>query len=212
MTEITVFTTIDDYVAFLSRFPIMAGEAFCLGYVPSCFFPKDSVLRFFTRHERACNPLVVADSLWEYGRHQISHLTQRRARMCMELRPIRRLCSAGQVHDATPEFEVGFAERTYVLRKIKALLQRGSLFIFDQPVPFTFRLHPPDGVLLDVTKNIAEQKIQGVYLRDHKTFESFTSEFNRLIALAGPQESKNPIRSTIDDAIAALSAGERYDW
>lgn len=210
MTE--VFSTMEEYVDFMTQLPMTVGEAFCLSFLPSAFFPKDAVQLFFQRNEPIKHSNQTTAKLWEHGKRLLRALESGNARMCIETQALVCLCAFGQVHEATPEYEISFAIRVHVLRQMKRASRRGAVSLIPGPIPYTFRLHPPSGVLIDVTRNVAEQNVQGIWINEPKVFEVFKLEFERLEKTSLATGRNPALLSTIDVAIAELSHGQAYYW
>jgi hypothetical protein len=205
---ITVFSSIDDYVAALNGLPINDGEAYCVSYVPSCFFPKDSMRRFFHRYERAKNAEKVARALSDHNRRLIRALKNKTAKLCIESRAIITFCGSGVVHEATPAYELGFSERLHVLNEMKSTILSHGIFITSEYIPYVFRLHPPDVVLIGVIRYVSEQKIHGLFIQDQLVYGLFQAEFDRL-CLSAQEKS---LESHVNEAIEAFANGENYIW
>lgn len=79
-------------------------------------------------------------------------------------------------------------------------------------MPFIFRLHPPNGILIDVMVNQNQQLIQGIWIEDNNVYGSFQKELYRLITNT-PLDGKSPLlNSKFIDAINQLESGYSYSW
>jgi hypothetical protein len=106
--------------------------------------------------------------------------------------------------------EVSFGVRREVLQALLADARAGRLFALGSPLPYVFRLHPPDGILLDVQVNTSDQLIQGIWLCDRKAYLSFEDEFRRL-SMATAVEQIELVRQ-LAGAVAATKQGMNYTW
>lgn len=209
---IRVFGTMDEYVEFLTKLPIENGEAFCLSFLPSALFPKDLVHIFFERIEPSANPNNIASQLWFYGKQVMRAVEKGKVKFCIDVKALNNLCTKGQVHEASPKYEVSFAVRVQVLRNLRRMARSNGISITRGPIPYVFRLHPPSGILLDVKDNVIEQRVQGLWIEDNKAFKAFENEFLRLANAAPPSGQGSDLVSELDNAIGHLSLGDPYHW
>lgn len=209
---VKAFESTEDYVDFLTKLPILEGEAFCLSFLPSSLFPKDSVQIFFERVEITNKPNSISSQLWDYGKRFMRAVESGQAELCVDKMALGNLCEKGIVHEASPNFEVSFAVRVQVLKNLLKMIKANKVFVIEGPVPYVFRLHSPSGVLLDVTKNTAEQRIQGLWIEDIEVFKAFQKEFTRLKSTATSYGQGTALQAQITQAISCLKNGDQYHW
>lgn len=207
---ISVFTSMDSYVDFLTTLPIVPGEIFCTSFLPSAFFPKDAVKLYFEQEGSVDNPTAISEHLWNYGKRVIQALENEVAILCIEQKALTNLCLDGTVHVSSPQYELGFATRIHVLRQIKRAALKNTVFLTTQPLAFTCRIHPPNGLLLDVNTNVVYQKVQGIWLEDITTYEAFKLESKRLIQSS--IDSGRGLLDKLDEAINTLSQAAPFVW
>jgi len=205
---IQVFSTMADYVNFMSGLPFLPGESLSTSYIPSAFFPKDSIAYYFEHREVTSEAHEIVEKLWQHGKALLKALQVGKASLCIEGSALDALCSAGRVHEATPGFEVAFAARVHVLERLWKVYERGRLAFSQTPTPFVFRLHPPAGVLIDVTHNIPCQLVQGLWINETSVFQAFALEFERLKATSSPRL----IGDAFEKAIVSLRSGNPCRW
>lgn len=204
------FETMAEYVDFLTALPIAAGEKLCLNFLPSALFPKDAVHQYFRLIDLVPEHDAVTARLWSYGKLLLRSLHLGHSEMCIELEALRRLCAEGIVHPTSRQFELAYAGRIHVLKAIVKAAQKDALVFVPQPVPFTFRLHPPDGILLDVSQNTSAQRIQGLWITDENVFRSFAQEYERLRSTGDWRGRK--LLAGIAAAIHELDQGRSFCW
>lgn len=207
---IKVFSTNDDYIEFSTNMSISENEMFCLNFIPSAFFPKDQIQIFFQKREPLISPAVATEKLWKYGKKVMRCLQNNQVKIGIENNSLINMCNNGTIHDATPGFEIGYSARVFALEKM--LQASRNIFLVRDPLPFTFRLHSPDEVLIDVKDNKHDQKIQGIWLKDKKAFEDFRCEFDRLENCAITKNNEENFKKEIQSAINSLKNGENYHW
>lgn len=206
------FGSMSDYVDFLTSLPITRGELICTSYIPSAFFPKDAVAYYFERSDATPGARVITEKLWGYGKALMKCLEAGEVSLCLENEALQRLCYQGVVHEVVPRFEVAFAARVHVLKRLKRACAHGRVALATSPSPFVFRLHPPSGVLLDVTHNLASQLVQGLWVDDPSVYEVFSREYERLTQTSAFTPSSNDLSNQIDRAIQSLRDGIPYNW
>jgi hypothetical protein len=177
---VKVFSTMADYVTFLTALPIAEGEVFCLSFMPSSLFPKHAISHYFLDIDPIKEHQVVTSRLWSYGRDVLHHLGRGQAELIIELAALQRLCESGSIHITSPRFEVGYAIRLQALKALRKLAEKDTVSFTTEVMPFTFRLHLPYGVLIDVGPNTNSQAVQGIWIDDEDSFVRFSSEFERL--------------------------------
>ena len=209
---IRVFPSEDKYVEFLTSLPFVPGEVLCSSFLPSCLFPKDSIALYFARTEAPDDPGVVTERLWKYGRQIRRSVVDGMATLCIDASCMRMMCKEGVVHECSPTFTLTYPTRLEVMRSLRALNRRGSVYVTPGPIPFVFRLHPPGGVLIDVLRNVTEQRVQGIWLEDAVAFSHFAEEAKRLTEAAGSRGTGDALSETIDDAIRHFEMAQAYDW
>lgn len=207
---VQVLTSFREYVDLYVSLPIEAGSAYCLSFIPSGFFPKHSISRYFADHEKVGADARVAQQLWNHRGRQLEALRLGRARMCIQWSAIEDICSRGRVHEATPRYEVGFAERIHIFKLMLPFIGGGYVVFVDEPVPYTFRLCPPAGALIDVTRNTAKQTVQGLWIEDGRAFSAFEHEFERLYRPAATDIAIQRSARRVTEAIECFVAGRSW--
>jgi hypothetical protein len=202
----------EEYVGFLTALPIKDGEAYCVNFLPSALFPKHSIHTFFDRVEVGSKPDVLSSNLWSYGKQVMRAVEKGSIRICIEAKAINNFCTRGYVHEASPKFEVGFAVRVQALHNLKRMATANGVMLIHGPIPYVFRLRPPSGVLLDVAHNVAEQRIQGLWIEDDNVYKAFEEEFIRLEKSAPLSGRGEALQSELDKAISHLTIGDPYQW
>ncbi len=205
-----VFNSNPVYISFLTTLPLSTEEKMCLSFFPSAFFPKDQIAYYFESKDPVEDVEKSVESLWQYGRSIMHAFKKGHLELCLEMTALRRLCSAGIVHGATPRYEISFAVRVHVLEQLLKVIN--YVYLVDEPLPYIFRLTSPDSVLMDVKDNINVQLIQGIYLKDTEAYKCFLSEFNRLKETSHYRMSKPNIINELNSAIISLRDGYNYIW
>src|ERR1039457_5662740 len=95
---VRVFSTMAEYVHFLATLPIIRGEAFCLSFMPSAFFPKDAINRYFLAIDPIAEYQFVTSALWSYGKQMMHYLCKQQAELAVEVLALQRLCEGGSEH------------------------------------------------------------------------------------------------------------------
>lgn len=99
---VRVFQTMAEYVAFLASLPIAEGEKVCLPFMPSAFFPKDAVGRYFSAIDPIAEHSQVTEDLWMYGKDLLRSIDKQQVELCIEPAALRTLCEGGGVHPTSP--------------------------------------------------------------------------------------------------------------
>lgn len=189
--------------------PTCIGEKFCTNYLPSPLFPKDTVNLYFEKMDPEEHHNVVTTKLWEHGKHQLQAYLRGQATLCIEARALTRFCFNGIIHEQTPQFEAGYGVRVHVLEYLLRMVKAETLVVTKEFTPYVFKLFPPSGILLDVTRNVARQKVQGIWIDDSEAYQSFLKEFMRLTDESACA-SNSALESRIKSAIDHLIRGEPY--
>ncbi len=208
---IKVFETNEEFVSFMVTLPTHVGEIFCTNYLPSSLFPKDTISLYFERIDPEERHNLITSQLWQHGKHQLQAYLKGQATLCIEIGTLHALCFTGKIHEQLPQFEVSYSVRVYVLEVLSRVVQAQSLIVTREPIPYIFRLCPPSGVLLDVARNVARQKVQGIWIDDLNAYGSFAKEFERLKAEAASINDET-LDAQIKTAIERLKSGESYRW
>lgn len=209
---IRVFSSPEEYIDCLTSLPMNSEEAVCTTFIPSAFFPRDAIQIFFERHAPLTLPSAVTASLWLYGEKLRRSLQDGSCVLCIERAAVSALIADGRVHEASPDFEVGFAARSHALSLMGDFAERGSLFLVREPIPFVFRLHSPASVLIDVTRNTSAQRVQGLLLQDGPTFEAFHSELRRLHEKADREDLGLPLAYELRAVASRVRSGQPHGW
>lgn len=172
------FRSMDEYVRYVTTGKIVPGEVFCLSFIPSAFFPKEVVQYFFERKDAINSYRELASRLSTFGRQVIGALERKEIRIAIEYSALKTFVDTGVVHKAKPNFQATVPTRLHVLEHILAWLD--NIYILSEPAPFTFRLTPPNRVVIDVDSNVTSQTIQGLAFCDLQAFGAFSEEFERL--------------------------------
>ena len=205
---ISVIATYSSYVDTLVAQPIGRGSMGCFSFIPSALFPKDSIKRYFCEHEMGSDTDDLTSKLWKHGRQHLRALKNGAARAVIEIGAVQRMVEKGRVHVGRPEYEIGFAERLHVLKEMRPLIVSGAMRVAYELAPYTFRLYPPNVILLDVTRNTTEQRVQGISIVDQASYDIFEAEFNRLSTQSITPAFMGRTTKYIETAIAGLTHGE----
>lgn len=209
--SITVPQTMDEFIRVLGGLECGIDEVACLPYLPSALFPRDSLAEFFRRGAGAPAPMTAADRLWERGRRSFKALAAGHAKILVEAQALSRLCNDGVIHPSMTSFEVGYATRIHAMLQLARVAKAGSAWVVPGPVAFAFLLSPPDRVLLDVTSNSFEQRVQGVFMRDSEAYGAFDQEAKRLMcdpaALSGAT-----LIMRVEQVVEHLKSGRQGAW
>lgn len=199
-------TSFAEYVALIRDLPFEDGTLLCSSFMPSGLFDKDAISAFVARE---AGPAHVTNMLWEYGKRFRRAMASGALTLLVEDAALQNLCRWGQVHEAAPHFEVGFATRERVLRSLLPFAGKEQVITICEEVPYVFRLQPPDGVLVDVRRNVMRQTVQGLWLTGTQVYAAFAGEGRRL-ASGGTTGSALVERLMI--ATTALAHGRPADW
>lgn len=115
---VKIFITNNEYIDFLTSLSIEDGEVFCTIFLPSSFFPKHSIETFFKHKDRLPDYKKAVSRLWEYGKYVYRAIAKGSATLCVEINSLHAFCESGLVHNAVPNFEVGFPVRVNVLKRL----------------------------------------------------------------------------------------------
>ena len=207
--SIRVFEDQKSYVGCATSLPVVSGTVFCVSYLPVCCFSKDTVATYYGSLNAHEGDQMLVDRLWDYSKRQRRAARTRSLKFVVEANALRRFCDNGVVHSATERTTVTYATRYLALEMMVELTEASSLWITKGPVPYVFRLQPPDVVLLDVQNNVLEQRIQGVLLQDLGAFRSFQAEADRLAQDSHDQVS---VAAELRRAAVDFRAGRQHRW
>jgi hypothetical protein len=200
-----VFSSVLDYVKYISALPIGAGEYFCYSFLPSAFFPKHIIDDYFGNIEALPHHKEIADLLWGCRRRSLRAFREGTLSVVIEHWALQRFIVDGIVHEARPEFQVSFAVRVQVLEEILRSPSCANVIVTREFLPYGYRLHTPDTVVLDVQRNVSSQSIQGLLITDTNVFDAFLAETIRLSRAA--VTGQDAVR-LIEDAIERLGKGQ----
>ena len=206
-----VFQSTDEYVSALTRLPTPPGGVICTTYLPSALFPKSALLTLFTRHQTSPYGNQTADALWDYGKKMRRYLSSGACQLTVEASALATFVNSGQVHAAVPQFEVTHHVRADVLSDLVSLARSTAVTVTPGPIPFVFRLVPPTGVLIDVTNNTVEQRVQGMWLDNDSSFAAFSAEASRLAHMEGAV-SATDLSTRLQESIERLRTGRLPFW
>lgn len=206
------FTTAAQYIEFLKLLPFAEGEVICTSFLPSALFQKDVISVFYQRREALQDARWATQMLWEYGKRLRRAVADGVVHLCIEERAVEQFCRKGIVHDGYPEYEVSFSTRAAVLKTLQKIANSGKVFVVRGPLPYIFRLHRPEGVLLDVTNNTIEQRVQGLWIEEESIVKAFGEEADRLLLSAQSDGSGNGLISKLVWAIEQFESGYPVVW
>jgi len=207
-----VFKTANEYILFLKNLPFNDGEIVCTSFLPSALFQKDIIAFFFKKRVALDDAQSASQMLWDYGKQLRRAVSEGIAHLYIEERAIAQFCEKGIVHDAYPDYEVGFSTRAIVLNTLKNITETGNVAVVKGPLPYIFRLHRPTGVLIDVINNTLEQTIQGIWIEEKGIVDAFFNEAQRLFE-ATPVDGKGEnLVKKLEGAIGELKAGYPVEW
>ncbi len=202
---ITVFQTNSEYIRHIAHRDVVDGEVLCLDFLPSAFFPKDYLDYFFERKEHIEDHKEAAQLLWRSGKQYLKLLRTGRVQLGIELEAISLFLERGVIHRATSGFEATPAIRMSVLETI--LGYYNNLAFIVEPIPFIFRLVPPDEVILDVERNKTEQTIQGLSIKDRSSYDAFAAEYSRLKANGARTIHRDVLHAALLSAKGRIASG-----
>ena len=93
---VKVFSTMTEYVDFLEKLPIQHGEKFLANFIPSAFFPKDSIEIYFERIGNLVEHKDITEKLWNYRKHYLQALESGLSELCVENKAFYNLCVRAQ--------------------------------------------------------------------------------------------------------------------
>lgn len=209
---IRVYESGIDYIDGLASLPLPDGTKLALSFLPVTLFPRDIVLRYYARDYQGADLSRIASGLHHYRRRLEVALRRGTIEIALEVDALRQLCLTGRIHAASQSFEVGATPRLNALIALRELVLSSRVRITRGPLPYVFALRPPASVLLDVDRNVAAQRIQGILLEDVNAFLAFSSEFARLTTARGICAPPEDVAAEIDLAVAHLRDGLPYRW
>ena len=207
-----VFNTANKYIEFLATLPLEKGEMFCTSFLPSALFQKDIIENFYAKREAVADHKKATELLWNYGKKVRKAVSIGDVSLYIEERALVQFCKFGIVHDAYPDYQVGFGTKKIVLKSLKKISENGNVFIGNGVLPYIFRLNPSRGVLVDVINNTLEQKIQGLWLDEGVLVNAFLVEVERLIESAPESGRGEGLQKKLAWAIKEFGEGYPVDW
>jgi len=200
-----VFSSVLDYVKYVAALPVCGGEYFCYSFIPSAFFPKHIVDDYFGNIEALPHHKKIADLLWGCRRRTLRAYREGTLCVVLEQWALQRFIVDGLVHEARPQFQVGFPVRAHVLKELRTSPDGMNLMVTCEFLPYGYRLHAPDTVVLDVQRNVSTQSIQGLLITDTNVFNAFLAETIRLSRSAVTGQE---VVRLLEDAIEGLERGQ----
>jgi hypothetical protein len=194
-----------EYIRIITSQDIKTGEVYCLNFLPSALFPKDIINYFYHKKDYIEKHDKASVKLWNYGKKQLKKLEQEEVTIGVELKALQVFISNGIVHEASPNFEVSLSIRIDAIDQI--IRNINNVFFIPEPIPYTFRLIPPNTIILDVAKNTSSQLIQGIQITDDQAYKDFQKEFERLQQISSNRINKSDLANKLIDAKSKLSSG-----
>jgi hypothetical protein len=201
---IHIFKDNYSYINYITKNEIICNEIFCTNFIPSAFFPKDIINYYFEKKDHIAQHKEASEKLWSYGCNVLKSLKQNKMEIGIEFDSIIQFIENSIVHKAFKKYEVSLPIKILILENL--IEYSDNIYFFSEPVPFIYRLIPPDIIVIDVDSNLAQQKIQGIKLQDKFAYDDFFNEFSRLKATS---HNKDKILSILDESKMELKGGIR---
>lgn len=197
-----VFSAHSEYVGFMLTLPMDVLCVHCTNYLPSCVFPKHLIDRYFEHWDHQADHKVLAEQLWEHGKHVRKAARSGRYRLFIEEKAISDFAASGTVHSQYPSFEASFALRAAAFGLLGKLASDDAVKVLPSRVPYNCRVLEGTGVLLDIDNNVSEQLIQGLWIEDASITSAFCAEMQRL--------EKHPETLSGNQLVTRLATCEQY--
>jgi hypothetical protein len=192
------------YIDYITKNGIVSNEIFCTSFIPSAFFSKDVIDYYFAKKDHIAQHKEASEKLWQYGRNVLKALKQNNMEIGIEFDCIIQFIENSIVHKASKKFEASLPTKISIIENL--IEYSDNIYFFSEPIPFIYRLIPPDIVIIDVDSNLAQQTIQGIKLQDQFAYNDFFSEFSRLKTTS---YDKVKILSILNEAKMKLKGGVR---
>ncbi|MDZ7719423.1 MAG: hypothetical protein U5K72_11460 [Balneolaceae bacterium] len=131
-----------EYIQIITSQDIKTGEVYCLNFLPSALFPKDTINYFYHKKDYIDQHNKASERLWTHGKKQIKKIEQDEITIGVELKSLQTFISKGIVHEASPNFEVSLSIRIEAIDQIINNIK--NFFFIPEPIPYTFSISPPE--------------------------------------------------------------------